>query len=1003
MVKIICESRNCACEYNSVVRYRQHLSREHPRLHRKILKKELNARKWQNCDSSRPTYNELSPKSPNLQDMWDNNDVIPLPDVASDQLEDEPEPATGNLWFVEYDVDAATKLDKDDPRRFPVAKETHYPFANIEEFNLAEWFVQSGTPKTRIDTFFKPTIPKGLDPALERHSTSSYLLYKLIDKMPDGLGWDSWKDASLPSLTWTGDEYDEPIAFFYRDPLDCIKYLLRQPMNIDRLHYVARREFNDGERLYTDMYTADWWWETQKTLPRGATLVPIIAMSDGTHLSNFSGDQKAWPIYMTIGNIDRETRAKLSSHAVVLLALLPVANKLKAANEKNRSLQSEQNRYIVVEVMKVIMESLRDVGRDGVDVVCADKAVRRCFPRLAVWIADYPEHCQIQGLQYGHCMWCEKPRSGSFKAEYPKRCHAKYAQKWIDKEFQDLLAVGVNPTENALWWLPGIRLETLAVPDLLHTIYIGMVEHMMKWCISFLKKYDRMELFDRIWKTLPAYDTMTRPTKAYSEVKQWAGKDMRRFLKYMLPLFTAVLRRPSDAERQTFHEAISCVRVFTEFVYYAQYDSHTDTTLQYMDDALKRFHALVEVFASHKKSKKVAAGLYQLMKELRMERDQEIAEAKANNAKPRELAEISASHKQFMEESSQEYSRENVNFNFPKNHLMRHFTDAIRLFGTLQANSSEILETNHRFQLKKGYRASNKNKNYIAQILNYNARQEPFAVRRLNIDALRRLKDGPSSSNTENHYENADFIAVKPSLVYCGLTLKRDVATFKDLLKFIPSEVSGDDMYSCVKVLSALSSRFPDESSLWSAPASRFTSLEIPVRHFSSREWQSQTARSTGTQSWHNGPSRNDWVWVNYNEDYHPDTFRNKERAQTQKRREEAKKCQNSVKYGALRGRLPAQLMCLFKLVDPNGEVWHLALIRSTSVYQSGAVDSASGLVRVVNRTGGVQHNLKIISASRIDGCAHLVPEDPGPENRVWWVNSVIDLTTWNTIYDYDE
>lgn len=210
-------------------------------------------------------------------------------------------------------------------------------------------------------------------------------------------------------------------------------------------------------------------------------------------------------------------------------------------------------------------------------------------------------------------------------------------------------------------------------------------------------------------------------------------------------------------------------------------------------------------------------------------------------------------------------------------------------------------------------------------------------------------------------------------------------------------------MYRCVKALSVLSSRFPDESSLWSAPASRFKSLEIPVRHFSTREWELQTARSTGNETWYGGPPRNDWVWVNYNEDYHPDTFRNSERARTQKRRMEAEKGRNSVKYGALRGRLPGQLLCLFKLVDPNGEVWHLALIHSTSAYQSGAVDSASGLVRVVNKTGGVQSNLKLVSASRIDGCAHLVPEDPGPGNKVWWVNSVIDLTTWNTIYEYDD
>jgi len=35
----------------------------------------------------------------------------------------------------------------------------------------------------------------------------------------------------------------------------------------------------------------------------GDTLVPLIFMSDGTHLSNSAGNKKVWPVYMTIGNL----------------------------------------------------------------------------------------------------------------------------------------------------------------------------------------------------------------------------------------------------------------------------------------------------------------------------------------------------------------------------------------------------------------------------------------------------------------------------------------------------------------------------------------------------------------------------------------------------------------------------------------------------------------------------------------------------------------------------
>ena len=64
------------------------------------------------------------------------------------------------------------------------------------------------------------------------------------------------------------------------------------------------------------------------TLPPGATLVPIIGMSDQTHLSNLSGDKKVGPVYITLGNLLLTRRNSPGSMAVLLLALLPVRPKL---------------------------------------------------------------------------------------------------------------------------------------------------------------------------------------------------------------------------------------------------------------------------------------------------------------------------------------------------------------------------------------------------------------------------------------------------------------------------------------------------------------------------------------------------------------------------------------------------------------------------------------------------------------------------------------------------
>jgi len=66
----------------------------------------------------------------------------------------------------------------------------------------------------------------------------------------------------------------------------------------------------------------------------GDTLVPLIFKSDGTHLSNFAGDKKEWPVYMTIGNLSSKIRQMPSTDSIVMVALLPIPIKNRNIPQK---------------------------------------------------------------------------------------------------------------------------------------------------------------------------------------------------------------------------------------------------------------------------------------------------------------------------------------------------------------------------------------------------------------------------------------------------------------------------------------------------------------------------------------------------------------------------------------------------------------------------------------------------------------------------------------------
>jgi len=338
-------------------------------------------------------------------------------------------------------------------------------------------------------------------------------------------------------------------------------------------------------------------------------------MSDQTHLTNLSGDKKAWPVYITLGNLPSSRRNSPTSMAVLLLALLPIAPKLSNSSKADQH-QRQINSDTLQDVFELIIAPLQDPAHDSLPIDCANGKVRMCFSILAAWIADHMENVALHGIKSNVCPRWEVPavKLGTNMKLYPGRDYAIYHnydyENWIgETDHADIRpeSLGMRLGQNVFYRLNRISPSDLHKQDMLYTDYLGLFKHMMHWIQGFLKKQGRLEAFDEVWKALPPYPGCLVPKKAYREVRQLEGKDMRNLGRCVLSVLAVALCQSGSAQLIPFKRALGSVRALVDFNMMAQYRSHTAETLTYMEDYLDTVHKKQDIFLEFSVTKHIRA------------------------------------------------------------------------------------------------------------------------------------------------------------------------------------------------------------------------------------------------------------------------------------------------------------------------------------------------------------------------------------------------------------
>jgi hypothetical protein len=225
---------------------------------------------------------------------------------------------------------------------------------------------------------------------------------------------------------------------------------------------------------------------------------------------------------------------------------------------------------------------------------------------------------------------------------------------------------------------------------MLHTVNIGILQHIMKWMLSFLKQHKRLDRFDAISTAVPTYRRLLKFNKVYFAVSQWTGKGLRGIVRILLPVFTATLSNPTTTEKPIVRDAILCIKAMIYIHHMAQHRSHTAHTLKYMEGYLYHLNNHDDAFHQYQATEVAKRGAAKLgnvlAKELKAERDSEVSwRGLSKAAKSRRVDNDNA----WSQCQINEHLQEKCDFNFIKIHFLTHFSQHGKELGHLSNVSAE--------------------------------------------------------------------------------------------------------------------------------------------------------------------------------------------------------------------------------------------------------------------------------------------------------------------------
>ena len=342
--------------------------------------------------------------------------------------------------------------------------------------------------------------------------------------------------------------------------------------------------------------------------------------------------------------------------------------------------------------MRVVLEPLISAGTEGIDMVGSNGDMRKVFPILCSYIADYPEQCLVTCTKYGTCPKCQakakdlqEPTPGEHRTpSWTKSIILEAKRKMSEsnnnaKVFHNhCMDHEVSGSVYEPFWakFPLCNIHQAIMPDVLHQLYQGVFKHIISWVQIVMTP---AQLDQRI-RMLPEAYGLHRFKNGFSALSQISGPERKQMAKILLGCLIGSIPK----------EGILAITAILDFIYIAQYSAHDDTTLGYLQDALDDFQRNRGYFIVVKIRK---------------------------------------------------------DFNIPKFHSLLHYVESIKMFGTTNNYNTEMFERLHIDFAKEAWRATN-HRDEFPQMTRWLSRQEKMKQFKKHLNAQKTFSEESFHTST---------------------------------------------------------------------------------------------------------------------------------------------------------------------------------------------------------------------------------------------------------------